>query len=378
MLRQVALLAVLGALLSTVLITLPAPVFAQEDDTTRARTEFQHGVELFQNSDYQRALDAFQEAYRLAPHASVRLNIANCYEQLGRPVEALFHFEHYLAEADHPAAAQRREIEASIRRLRGQIGTITFQITPDGATVTIDATDQRRSPVTEPVRVTAGRHTIEVRLEGYRTETQTVEVAGGADARVSLRLARQEAVATTTTTTTATTATTPSTETSTTTTVAATETTTTETTSEPDVQVELERGDDVNGLRIGLPTIIAGGVTIAALIVTLITGPLALSANAAFERDVMDANMDPVTGDLAPEDIAQARIDGEAHASQARTFATVTDVFLVTTIVGAGATTALFIIDQLGSETAEDEAEEVVVLPVFTPQGVAITAAGRF
>lgn len=364
--RQVALLTLLCSLLA-------APVLAQEDDTTRARAEFQHGVELFQSSDYQRALDSFQEAYRLAPHASVRLNIANCYEQLGRPVEALFHFEHYLAEADHPAAAQRREIEASIRRLRGQIGTITIQVTPDGATITIDSTDQRRSPVTEPVRVTAGRHTVEVRLDGYRTETQTVEVAGGADARVSLRLARQEAVATTTTTTTTTTPVTtttePTTETTTTTTVATTETTTVE----PDRVAEMATEDDVGGLRIGVPTIIAGSVTIAALIVTCITGPLALSANAAFERDVLDAN-DPL---LAPEDQAAARVDGEAHASQARTLATVTDVMLVTTIVGAGATTALFIIDQMGAEQEEDAAE-VAVLPVFTPQGMAITASGRF
>jgi tetratricopeptide (TPR) repeat protein len=93
MLRHVGLLAALGALVISSLAVSPSRGAAQ-DDTARARTEFQRGVELFQGSDYQRALDAFQEAYRLAPHASVRLNIANCYEQLGRPVEALFHFEH--------------------------------------------------------------------------------------------------------------------------------------------------------------------------------------------------------------------------------------------------------------------------------------------
>jgi hypothetical protein len=367
MLRQVALLAVVGALV----LAGPMQAFAQEDDTTRARTEFQHGVELFQGSDYQRALDAFQEAYRLAPHASVRLNIANCYEQLGRPVEALFHFEHYLAEADHPAAAQRREIEASIRRLRGQIGTITFQITPDGATVTIDSTDQRRSPVTEPVRVTAGRHSIEVRLDGYRTETQTVEVAGGADARVSLRLARQEAVATTTTTDTTTTTTATATDTTTADTTT-TDTTTTVATTEPEPVIEEPPPESSGGgIRIGIPTIIAGSVTVAALIVTLITGPLALSANAAFEQDVTDAN-DPA---VLPEGQMQARIDGVAHADQARTLAAVTDVMLVTTIVGAGATTALFILDQT---SGGDDDERVTVLPVVTPQGAAITAFGRF
>lgn len=356
--------AALGALVLSLFVLAPAPASAQEDDTTRARAEFQRGVEFFQGSDYQRALDAFQEAYRLAPHASVRLNIANSYEQLGRPVEALFHFEHYLTEADHPAAAQRREIEASIRRLRGQIGTITFQITPDGATITIDATDQRRSPVTEPVRVTAGRHTVEVRLDGYRTETQVVEVAGGADARVSLRLARQEAVATVTTPTDTTATTTAETEPV----VAVTpiETTTTTTLVEPE---PAEGGG--GGIRVGIPTIIAGSVTVAALIVALVTGPLALSANSAFERDVADANDVTIT-EVGRE---EARIDGRAHASEASTLATVTDVMIVTTIVGAGVTTALFILDQT-SGGGDDQ--RVAVVPVFTPQGVAISASGRF
>ena len=374
MLRQVTLLATFSFCLSGVLALLPTAASAQDDDTTRARAEFQHGVEFFQNSDFQRALDAFQEAYRLAPHASVRLNIANCYESLSRPVEALFHFEHYLSEADHPAAAQRREIEASIRRLRGQIGTITFQVTPDGATITIDTTDQRRAPVTEPVRVTAGRHSIEVRLDGYRTETQTVEVAGGADARVSLRLARQETVATAPVITpvTPTVTVTPAETTTTTAVVADTTPTPTETTTAVStVPPETTSGGGGGGIRIGVPTIIVGSVTIAALIACLITGPLALSANSAFEHDVADAN-DPM---IVPAGMAQARIDGAAHASQARTLATVTDVMIVTTIVGAGVTTALFILDQMNGN--EDE-QRVSFAPVITPQAIALTASGRF
>ncbi len=361
-----------------------SPFVLAQDDTTRAREEFQHGVEFFQNNDYQRALDAFQEAYRLAPHASVRLNIANCYQQLSRPVEALFHFEHYLAEADHPAAAQRREIEASIRELRQRIGTITFQVTPDGATITIDSSDQRRAPVLEPVRVTQGRHTVEIRLDGYRTETQTVDVAGGADARVAVRLARAEAVATTTTTTTATTTTattataTEEPTTTTTTTSAAealtptsTETTTTTTTETSEEIVEEPTGsaDGGGGIRITWPTILAASVTGAALIVGLITGPLALQANDRFNAAVVDAHSpDPITA-------ADARADGEHQASTARTLAAVTDVMIVTTILGAAATTTLFILDQTN---APADGEHVAILPVITPSGAAVMAIGRF
>ncbi len=351
---------------------------AAQDDTTRAREQFTQGVSLFQSGDYQRALDAFQEAYRLSPHASVRLNIANCYQQLDRPVEALFHFEHYLSEADHPTAAQRREIEASIRELRRRIGTLTFQVSPDGAIITIDGSDQRRAPVTEPVRVVQGRHQIEIRLEGYRTETQTVEVAGGADARVAIRLSRAETVAATTATaTTSETATTTTTETTTAETTATTTTVetaqTTETTVGPTETTEPTEPAESHGggLQISWPTILAASLTGAVLITALITGPLALQANDRFNNDVSIAN-DPTSDAML---VAAARADGESQASLARSLAAVTDVMLIASILGAGATVTLFILDQTN---APQSGESVAVVPVLMPYGGGVWALGRF
>lgn len=371
--RFVFALTLVGALLSF-------EVAHAQDDTTRAREEFQHGVDFFQNGDYQRALDSFQEAYRLAPHASVRLNIANCYQQLDRPVEALFHFEHYLAEADHPTPAQRREIEATIHELQQRVGTITLHVTPDGATVTIDGGDQRRTPILEPVRVVQGRHTVEIRLDGYRPETQTVDVTGGSDARVAVRLSRAESVATTTTTTTTepvTTTTTTETAQTTTTettpttteTTSATETTTTETAETTSSESTATTGGGGGGIRITWPTILAAGVTGAALVVGLITGPLAIQANDRFNQDVVDSH------DPDPAVAADARADGENQASLARTLAAVTDVMIVTTILGAAATVTLFILDQTN---APQDDEHVAVLPYVTPFGGGVAALGRF
>lgn len=372
---SIARVLVLACAVFTVQLASVSPGAAQ-DDTARAREEFNQGVSFFQSADYQRALDAFQEAYRLAPHASVRLNIANCYQQLDRPVEALFHFEHYLSEADHPTAAQRREIETTIRELRSRIGTLTFQVSPDGATITIDGTDQRRAPVSEPVRVVQGRHQIEIRLDGYRTETQTVEVAGGADARVAIRLSRAEAVATTTTTPAETTTTVATTETTTppaeTTTAETTETTTTTVPSEAVASTEpVESSGGGGGLQISWPTILAASLTGAVLITALITGPLALQANDRFNNDVSIANDPGSSASL----VAEARADGESQASLARTLAAVTDVMLVASILGAAATVTLFILDQTN---APQEGESVALVPVLMPNGGGIWALGRF
>jgi hypothetical protein len=398
-----------------------ASAFAQEDREA-ARAEFERGRSAFEAGAFREALDHFQEAYRLAPHPNVRVNIANCYDQLDRPIEALVHFEHFLTEADHPPPAQRREVESAIARLRQRVGALTLQITPDGAQITIDGTETRRAPVAEPVRVVAGSHNVVVELEGYRTERQTIVVEGGGTARLALRLQRADAVASTAGTGTAGTgttsgATTASTGTATTgtgtggpgtaatgtgtgagtTTGTGTATSTTETgtaetgtaetgtsgtgstesgttesgTETGTTETETPGGDTGGGgLRITTPVIITAAVTGAALVGTVIFGALALSANGSFENAVA-RTMDP---SLSLAEQEQARLDGEGAASDARTFAVVTDVMLITTIVGAGVTTALFIIAQGES----DQEDTVALVPVLTPSGGGLFAAGRF
>lgn len=356
---------------------------AQSDaDRARAHEEFERGVAAYTANDYRTALDAFQEAYRLAPHASVRLNIAHCYEQLDRPVEALFHFEHYLTEASSVTGAQRREIEGTIRDLRRRTGTITLQVTPDGATIVIDGSETRRAPVSEPVRVTAGDHSVVITLDGYATERQTVHVEGGGDARVAVRLQRGT-VASSTTGTTGTTTTTTTTEEPTTTTTTTTETTesetevTTTTTETTEVTEEPVPESSGGGVRFTAPVFIAGGVTVAAGIAWGITGGLALSENSAFEGDVATANDTSLSNDVREA----ARVSGRGHADSARTLAIVSDVMMVTTLVGLGATTFFFILAQTEEDEPSDSA--AVLVPVFTasPDGsffAGASAAGRF
>ncbi len=369
-----SLFAILLVALPLASVALPSRALAQADDRAAARAEFEQGSAAFAANSYESALQHFQEAYRLAPHPNVRLNIANCYDQLDRPIEALFHYELFLSESERPAAAQRREVDTAVRRLRTRVGSIALQVTPDGALITIDGSEQRRAPVAEPVRVVAGSHRIEVRLDGYQTETQTVEVAGGASARVALRLRRPEAVVAVAPpqepVRTDATQTTPTTETTQATEPAQTEVAQTEPEPQqlPDPEPTPLPSTD-GGLRINTPTIIAGSVTIAALLVAAITGPLALVANDTFERNVVDSR----DLGLSPEDRAAAVRDGESAASDARTFALITDISLITAAVGAGATVAFLVFAQ-----EEEDAADVAVLPVITPGYVGVVGAGSF
>jgi len=360
-----SIFAILLVALPLTSIALPSRALAQADDRAAARAEFEQGSAAFAANSYESALTHFQEAYRLAPHPNVRLNIANCYDQLDRPIEALFHYELFRSESERLAPAQRREVDTAVRRLRGRVGSIALQVTPDGALITIDGTQQRRAPVSEPVRVVAGSHRIEVRLDGYQTETQTVEVAGGESARFALRLRLPEAVVAVVPpqdpVRTDTTQTTQATEPAQTDVAQATEPTRIP---DPDQEPSSE-----GGLRVNTPTIIAGSVTIAALVVAAITGPLALVANDTFERNVVDAR-DPA---LSAEDRAASVRDGESAASDARTFALITDISLITAAVGAGATVAFFVFAQ-----EEETSADVAVLPIIAPGYVGVLGVGTF
>ncbi|GAB4215095.1 MAG: hypothetical protein OHK0013_40340 [Sandaracinaceae bacterium] len=404
----------LASILAVVLVALVTASASAQEDREAARAEFDQGRRSFEAGAFREALEHFQEAYRLAPHPNVRVNIANCYDQLDRPVEALFHFEHFLSEADRPPPAQRREVESAIARLRERVGTIALQVTPDGAQITIDGTETRRAPVAEPVRVTAGPHTVEIQLDGYVTERQTVVVQGGGSARVAIRLRRQDAVASTgttgATTTTSGTAGTGATGTGATTTTGVTTGTPsvgtgtatastfgTDAGTAPDTETGTQSGASTDAstdagtdagtgtgsgadsgtgsrLRIGTPTIIAGAVTGAALVGALIFGPLALSANGSFEDAVRRSN-DP---SLSAEERTQAVASGQGAASDARAFAAVTDVMLVTAAVGAGATVALFVMDQTSGDDEGGDARTATLVPVVGPGMMGLVATGTF
>ena len=369
------------------LLLASASVHAQTDDErARAREQFGAGVSRYEAGDYQGALESFQEAYRLAPHPVVRVNMANCYEHLNRPLEAIHHFERFLAEAESPSRAQRREVEGAIRRLSALVGEVRFTIAPDGALVTIDSSETRRSPITETMRMTAGTHVIEARLDGYAPQRQEIQVTGGQVTRVEVRLVRAGVAS----------ATPPATVTPPTEPVAAepTQAQAVEPAVEPEpaqgtAEVALAEPTAVEEavvapssgggfeLRLTTPVLIAGGATAALTLATIITGIVSVSANGDFEAAVLRSN----DASLTPADRALARDQGMSAASTASTTAVMTDIFLVSSIVAAGAT-VFFVILGADEASRERQASErgpaLALVPAASRDGAGLSLFGRF
>jgi tetratricopeptide (TPR) repeat protein len=304
-----------------------APVTLTPEETARARQLFETGVTQYEAGRYIDALQQFQEAYRIKPHPLVRVNIANCYDKLDRPVEAIENFEAFLAvPAGDPA--QRDEVRAALKELQKRVGQVAFKVTPDGARVVIDDRDEHRAPISEPVRLSVGRHRVTVSLEGYETalravdvkpqETETLHVTlASLTAAEALPLAAAAAAAPGTP---ATEGPAPGAQ-----------------TSPPPAPLPAPETTNPAPRRAGLPNSVwlAGGITIALAVTAIITGQLALAANREFDGN-LDAVHNPQLNEFQRAGAWQRGVDA---ANRANGLAATTDVLLGCALAGAGLTT---------------------------------------
>ncbi|WP_309893234.1 tetratricopeptide repeat protein [Archangium sp.] len=88
----------------------------ERDAEVLARAKFAEGNLAYDLAKFQKALDAYSEAYRLVPLPGFLFNIAQCHRQLGRPERAGFFYRRYLSlSKEEPAnAGMVRELIAEM------------------------------------------------------------------------------------------------------------------------------------------------------------------------------------------------------------------------------------------------------------------------
>ncbi len=356
------------AVLGVCLLSWGAGLSAQ-DARARARAEFQRGVGAFEAGRFEEALAAFQEAYRLKPHPSVRLNMAACYEELDRPLEALIHYRAFLAESRQVSPERAREVKRSIREAERRVARLELDVAPDGARVIIDEAESRRAPVLDPVLLNPGEHRVRVEMPGYVPLERRVRLRRGERKRLDLRLRVGDAASS-----------------------GAGALTEADRSidraeragavsegegAEPAAGAGAEEGDavadvdsDAGGwrLRITDRVMYAGLGTGAALLLWAGAGALALGAEGTY-RDELDRANDPRLPRAAR---AAAAEEARSAANRANTWAAVSDVFLVLGVAGLGVTGWFVVRDGRNAE----ERSSVALVP--TRGGGALLLGGRF
>jgi tetratricopeptide (TPR) repeat protein len=104
--------------LCTALLAVLGPAGAQSDDEN-ARIHFESGAAYLKQSDNENALREFQAAYSLSKRPALLLNIANVYERMGKPKDAVDALSKYLEE--DPKTPDRTTVETRIANLKKRV-----------------------------------------------------------------------------------------------------------------------------------------------------------------------------------------------------------------------------------------------------------------
>jgi hypothetical protein len=275
---------------------------ARADNPEEAKARFGRGVELYKEGDYRAALIEFRRAHELAPNYKVLYNIGQANLELSDYAGAVVAFRRYLDEGKGDVPAEKRKlVEGEIEKLEARVARVTVKVDLEGAEVTVDDVVVGKTPLAQPVLVSAGRRRIAIVRAGVPAASRVVDLAGGDRPTVTFDVAKEPPPASTTPAVVATGAPAP--------------------TASPPPEPPPPPPRSETPVYVGL------GVTGALGIGTGIVGLLALSAKGS-----LDKQLDKVPGDSTA---IQDRRD------QVKSLALVTDVLGAATLVSGAVTTYL-------------------------------------
>jgi hypothetical protein len=165
---------------AAMLLLLPQAAGAQSDKEIRkkSRVHYLRGIELAKEREYPAAIDEFERAYVIKPRYRILFNLGMAYVALNKPAEAVDALTRYLEQGGGEVKERRRNmVEEIIKKQRARIAHLTLMVRPDGAEIALDYEPLGKSPLTGPLKVGAGVHTLTVALDGYDTSETAVSVA---------------------------------------------------------------------------------------------------------------------------------------------------------------------------------------------------------
>lgn len=162
---------------------------SDDESTKAARARFQEGVDYYDKGQYEKARAAFLQAYALRKHPAVLLNLAQSCLKSGHALEAVKDFQQFLRESTSVSAAQRADAERGLTEARQKLGRIEVQSAPTGAEISVDNTSVGNAPLSEPVDVEPGAHTVRMKASDGTVETKNV--SAGAGEKVKVQFAAQ-------------------------------------------------------------------------------------------------------------------------------------------------------------------------------------------
>jgi hypothetical protein len=149
----------------------------------RAADYYDRGLRLYEQGDYEAAIEEFVSAYCHTPYHRVLKDIAQSFERMVNYEKAVAYLERYLQETPAEEEEERRVQAARMEVLRGLPARIRVATVPPRAKITLrnehglQAYD--RADGEKPIAIPKGSYVMTVEQEGYATISQPIEVEIG-------------------------------------------------------------------------------------------------------------------------------------------------------------------------------------------------------
>lgn len=189
--REQCTVGVVVALCCCLLSPRAAAEDAEQSVTQRARALFSQGVELSDRHDWTAAVERFEEALALRAAPAIRFNLAVCYVELGRHVEAAEQLDLVLADPA-PASDLGVRPDELLPRVEEHVATLRVragELGP-GAVLSIDGREVSDRPEALPIRVEPGTHVVTATVDGEEVARAEVDAPAATITEVRLERAR--------------------------------------------------------------------------------------------------------------------------------------------------------------------------------------------
>jgi hypothetical protein len=156
---------------------------AGSEDKAAAQVLFDEGRTLMDAKNYAPACDKFAESQRLDPAYGTQLNLARCYQLMGRTASSWINYVEAAATAKREGRADREQTAKKFaEELRPKLSKMTIAVTERVAGLEIrrDGTLVRDAQWGSPVPVDPGTHEIRATAPGFNAWSKKVEIGDNA------------------------------------------------------------------------------------------------------------------------------------------------------------------------------------------------------
>lgn len=161
------------------------PAEAQDAAVDRLLVE---GVRLREARRDREALEKFREAFERSGSPRAEAQMALAYQAVGALQEAESHLSSALS-ARHPWIRRNRKILfRELDSIRSRLGRVQVVASVDGARVTVNGRLEGMTPLSGPIYIEPGTHSVRVEARGYPSAKRTVEIGVGELIRLEFQL----------------------------------------------------------------------------------------------------------------------------------------------------------------------------------------------